>query len=640
MGGAFMTHKERTLMAARGEMVDVLPYVPRFDLWYNANRYRGTLPARYSDKSPEQIARAEGWALHKVVPELLDVQRQEDNLYRAIGLYGLRECGYSIKFPSNVEIRSTRTGDSLQVEYHTPKGVITTKEVITEEMRGAGATITWVEQRAIKGLEDYERLAYLFEQVELVPEYERYLSWQEEIGQDGVAVLMGSFAASPMLHIQRDLLDATRFFYEYEDRQREIRRLAESLEPLYEQLLRVVCSSPAEVVLWGANYDEMITYPPYFQKEILPWLKKASSALESRGKLLLCHCDGENQGLLDLIRDSGIHLAEAVCPAPMTKVPIEEYYKKWGDRLTIWGGIPQSLLLPQTASEEEFEAYLDHFFKAVAPGTRLIVGIADTTPPDASFQRLRRIGERVASEGRLPLEAGGFRPFVGLKKRDEKPLGPESLPDETFQELGEAVISGDHVGIGEKVERLLERGILAGDILQRGLIRAMESIGARFKRGEVFIPEVLLSARAMNQALKVLEPHLAGERVQQGGRVLIGTVKGDLHDIGKNMVATMLRGVGFEVRDLGINVSSEQFVREVESYKPQILGLSALLTTTMPEMAKVIQALEAKGLRNLVKVMVGGAPVNQKFARDIGADGYAQDAGEAVSLAKRLLDGR
>ncbi len=168
----------------------------------------------------------------------------------------------------------------------------------------------------------------------------------------------------------------------------------------------------------------------------------------------------------------------------------------------------------------------------------------------------------------------------------------------------------------------------------------MESIGARFKRGEVFVPEVLLSARAMNQALKVLEPHLAGERVQKGGRVLIGTVKGDLHDIGKNMVATMLRGVGFEVRDLGINVSREQFVREVESYKPQILGLSALLTTTMPEMAKVIQALEAKGLRNLVKVMVGGAPVNQKFARDIGADGYAQDAGEAVSLAKRLLDGR
>jgi len=219
-------------------------------------------------------------------------------------------------------------------------------------------------------------------------------------------------------------------------------------------------------------------------------------------------------------------------------------------------------------------------------------------------------------------------------------LGHESLPDETFQELGEAVICGDHVGIGEKVERLLERGILAGDILQRGLIRAMESIGARFKRGEVFIPEVLLSARAMNQALRVLEPHLAGERFQKGGRVLIGTVKGDLHDIGKNMVATMLRGVGFEVTDLGINVSSEQFVRGVESYKPQILGLSALLTTTMPEMAKVIQALEAKGLRNLLKVMVGGAPVNQKFATDIGADGYAQDAGEAVSLAKRLLDGR
>jgi methylmalonyl-CoA mutase cobalamin-binding domain/chain len=640
MGGAFMTHKERILMAARGEMVDVLPYVPRFDLWYNANRYRGTLPARYSDKSPGQIARAEGWALHRVVPELLSVQRQEDNLYRAIGLYGLRECGYSIKFPSNVEIRSTRTADSLQVEYHTPKGVITTKEVITEEMRGAGATITWVEQRAIKGLEDYERLAYLFEQVELVPEYERYLSWQEEIGQDGVAVLMGSFAASPMLHIQRDLLDATRFFYEYHDHQSQMRRLAQSLEGLYEQLLKVVCDSPADVVLWGANYDEMITYPPYFQKEILPWLQKASHALEAKGKLLLCHCDGENQGLLDLIGVSGIHVAEAVCPAPMTKVPIEQYYGIWGKKLTIWGGIPQSLLLAQTASEEEFEAYLDHFFKAVAPGTRLIVGIADTTPPDADFDRLRRIGERVLREGRLPLEAGGFRPFMGPAGWQSGERPQEDVPDETFQEVRRAVLAGDHVGIQGEVEKLLSQGVPASDVLHRGMIRAMESVGARFKRGEVFIPEVLLSARAMNHALKVLEPHLAGERVERGGRILIGTVRGDLHDIGKNMVATMLRGVGFEVRDLGINVSSEQFVREVESYQPQILGLSALLTTTMPEMARVIQALEANGLRNLVKVMVGGAPVNQKFARDIGADGYAQDAGEAVSLAKKILQGR
>lgn len=634
-----MTHKERVLMAARGEMPDLVPYVPRFDLWYNANRYRGTLPTQYRDMKADEIARAEGWALHKVVPELLKVERQEDNLYRAIGFYGLKECGYRIRFSSNVEVRAIRSSDSLKVEYHTPKGVISTTEVVTEEMRGAGATITWVEERAIKGVEDYERLAYLFQQVEVVPEYERYARWQQEIGSDGVAVLMGSFAASPMLHIQRDLLDATRFFYEYHDQQRGMRKLAESLETVYEQILGVVCDSPAEVVLWGANYDEMITYPPYFQKEILPWLQKASRALEAKGKLLLCHCDGENQGLLELIGISGIHVAEAVCPAPMTKVPIEEYYRRWGEHLTIWGSIPQSMLLAETASEEEFEAYLDHFFKAVAPGRRIIVGIADTTPPNAVFERLRRLGERVEREGRLPLEAGGLRPISQEQMRAASRVAVQKPPGENLEAVQEAVLKGDHVGIQARVRELLERGISAQKILQEAMISAMEVIGRKFKAGEVFIPEVLLSARAMNQGLKLLEPHLAGERVEGGGRVLIGTVRGDLHDIGKNMVATMLRGVGFDVRDLGINVSTERFVQEVESTRPDILGLSALLTTTMPEMAKVIQALEVRGLRSSLKVMVGGAPVNEKFACDIGADGYAQDAGEAVTLAKKLVTG-
>ena len=634
-----MTHKDRMLMAARGEMPDVLPYVPRFDLWYNANKYRGTLPPQYKDMEPDDIARAEGWALHKVVPELLKVEREEDNLYRALGLYALKECGYKIRFSRNVEVRRERSEDCLKVEYHTPKGVITTVEVVTQEMREAGATITWVEQKAIKSAEDYQKLAFLFQEVEVVPDYERYLHWKNQVGEDGVAVLMGTFAASPMQHIQRDLLDATKFFYEYHDHYREMKELAESLEGLYEKILKVVCDSPAEMVLWGANYDDMITYPPYFEKEILPWLKRVSAALEAKGKLLVCHCDGENQGLLELIRISGIHVAEAVCPSPMTKVPIEEYYKRWSGSLTIWGGIPQSLLLAETASDADLQSYLDHFFRAVAPGRRLIVGIADTTPPNAVFDRLRRIGERVAREGRLPLEAGGFRSPVplGPTATEETLEGPEEEED-IFEEVRKAIIAGDHLGVGDKVRELLDKGIPATEILKRGMIRAMELIGPRFKRGEVFIPEVLLSARATNEALRILEPHLGKEGAREEvGRFLIGTVKGDLHDIGKNIVVTMLRGAGFQVKDLGVNVSVERFISEIESFNPHILGLSALLTTTMPEMARVIKEIERRGLRDKVKVMVGGAPVNEKFANEIGADGYGKDAAEAVTVAKRLL---
>ena len=169
------------------------------------------------------------------------------------------------------------------------------------------------------------------------------------------------------------------------------------------------------------------------------------------------------------------------------------------------------------------------------------------------------------------------------------------------------------------------------------MLPAMEVIGERFRSGEAFIPEVLLSARAMNEATLVLEPYLAREKTEIGGKVLIGTVRGDLHDIGKNIVATMLRGVGFRIEDLGINVPAKNFVERVREFQPDIVALSALLTTTMPEMKVVLKQLAEAGLRDKVKVIVGGAPLNEKFARDIGADGYAKDAGSAVDVVKNLL---
>jgi 5-methyltetrahydrofolate--homocysteine methyltransferase len=217
---------------------------------------------------------------------------------------------------------------------------------------------------------------------------------------------------------------------------------------------------------------------------------------------------------------------------------------------------------------------------------------------------------------------------------------PELPGDEAFTQIQEDVLSGRHLEIQHHVEALLSVGVGPHDILEQGMIAAMELISERFKAGDVFIPEVLLSARAMNEALVVLEPHLTSKDKEAGGKILMGTVKGDMHDIGKNMVITMLRGVGFEIKDMGVNLPVEKIIEEVEAYQPHILGLSALLTTTMPEMKKAIDSLDAHGLREKVRVMVGGAPVNQKFALDIGADGYAPDAAEAVDLAKRLIGNR
>jgi methylmalonyl-CoA mutase cobalamin-binding domain/chain len=619
----------------------MIPYVPRIDLWYNANSAAGTLPRKHRDRTQDDISRAEGWALHKVVPEYLKVRRPEDNLHRGIGVFSLKETVYDYEFSKDIEVRVTHEGDRTRLTYHTPMGSFSTGTVYTEEMRKAGASTAWIDEYVIKKPEDYRVVGCLFENIKLIPAFEDFLRWQDEIGEDGLPVTMGVRAASPMHHIQKSFLDATEFYYHYHDHPREMRALAESVEKLFQQTLDIICDSPAEAVLWGANFDDTITYPEYFKKDILPWIRKASRTLGEKGKMVFCHCDGENLGLMDLIRDSGMHVAEGVCPYPMTKVTLKEYHDRWGKHLTVFGGVPSTMLLEESTTDEEFEAYLDHVFKVVVPGSRFILGIADTTPPNAVFNRLVRIGERVEKEGRLPLEAGTLRPLTEGGLASAALRAARELPeDRVFAKIQEAVTKGRHREIGTYAQELLAKGFSAKDILKQGTIPAMGLMGERFKAGDAFIPEVLLSARAMHEALSVLEPHLTGEGVKGGGKILLGTVKGDLHDIGKNIVATILRGAGFQVRDMGINVSREAILEQVSRFKPEILGLSALLTTTMIEMKGVIEALEEAGMRSEVKVVVGGAPVNERFARDIGADGYAADAGEAVSLVRSLIGER
>jgi 5-methyltetrahydrofolate--homocysteine methyltransferase len=208
-------------------------------------------------------------------------------------------------------------------------------------------------------------------------------------------------------------------------------------------------------------------------------------------------------------------------------------------------------------------------------------------------------------------------------------------------DLFNELIAALSIGRTNEVKRLTDQGLADGispnDIIDKGLIAGMEGIAVRFKNNEIFVPEVMLAAKAMQAGLMILKPLLAESAHESRGRVVIGTVKGDQHDIGKNLVAMMLEGAGFEIIDLGSNVTAEKFLNAIRDNKPQILALSALLTTTMPEMASLIMRLEAENLRNTVKVMIGGAPVSQSYADKIAADGYAADAGKAVEIAKSLV---
>ena len=210
---------------------------------------------------------------------------------------------------------------------------------------------------------------------------------------------------------------------------------------------------------------------------------------------------------------------------------------------------------------------------------------------------------------------------------------------ETLERISQTIVNGKHKEIEGLVQAAVEEKIDLNRIINEALIGGMDVIGKKFAGGEIFVPEMLVSALTMQKGLAVIKPLLKGENAKSRGTVLMGTVKGDLHDIGKKLVVMMLEGAGFEVVDLGVDLSAEKFVDKVAEVQPDVLGLSSLLTTSMPEMRKVIALMQERGLRDRVKVMVGGAPVDANFAQKIGADGYGKDAFEAVQLARKLVPG-
>jgi len=204
------------------------------------------------------------------------------------------------------------------------------------------------------------------------------------------------------------------------------------------------------------------------------------------------------------------------------------------------------------------------------------------------------------------------------------------------QRIAKKLYQGDIEAVGELVQDALDAGMAPGEVLKDALLAGMDEVGRDFKEGVLFVPEVLFAARAMHAGMDVLRPLLADSEIASSGKCVLGTVKGDLHDIGKNLVTMMLEGGGFEAIDLGVDVSPSAFVDAVREHKPDLVGISALLTTTMAQMKVTIEALEEAGLRDSVKIMVGGAPVTAEFAEQIGADAYAPDAASAVDVAREL----
>jgi hypothetical protein len=307
-----------------------------------------------------------------------------------------------------VERVVAREGDATRVTYHTPVGSVSGAFEHTEEMRRAGITIPWVREHVLETVGDVAPLAFIFANAEVRPNDERFREWQEWVGESGLAVGFANGAASPLHHMLHDLASVETFFLLLYDHPAEMMELAEAIGEWLAKVVAVAAASPAEVIFWGGNYDAAITHPRWFEQHILPWLRRAAEELHRNGKLLLTHADGENAGLTQHYRESGIDVADSVCPTPMTKLSLAEAVEQMRG-MTIWGGIPSVALLPESMPNEEFERMLDKTLDLVmgtgqeasscpAGGVRgrFILGIADSAPPEASWERILRITERAA----------------------------------------------------------------------------------------------------------------------------------------------------------------------------------------------------------------------------------------------------
>ena len=394
-----MTNRERMLATIRGEPTDRIPWAPRMDLWHIARRARGDIPERFEGLNTAQMADELGVACHAVGADFTLAGGRDVSL-RGFGIDNHQDYPYRIELRDlpvdfHQEVGELRTGIETSV------GEVFTHLRLTQEMAGAGISLPFVESYAIRSADDFGAVAQVFEHLEVIPTPESYAAFKSRVGDRGIAVARGPIAASPIHLILHELVAMDQFFYLYMDERDAMYRLAERMEPFFDALLDALVASEAEVVFWGANYDQDLTWPPFFKAEIAPWLKKVGDRLHAAGKVLLTHADGENRDLLDLYPPCGIDVAESVCPYPMTRCTLREIREGMGPNTTVWGGIPSVALLDQSMDDATFEAYLDGVFEDLGAGERLIFGVSDNVPPDANLDRLERITERIEDFGEV-----------------------------------------------------------------------------------------------------------------------------------------------------------------------------------------------------------------------------------------------
>ena len=389
-----MNYKEKILAKIRGNN-DCSPlFVPRLDIWYSANKMQNTLPSEFKGLSLMEVSQKLGVGFHSVIPTFMSTGNIEDIYHRGLGFYNHPNFPYFVDF-SNVDFKPEIKNGELKVTYYSSLGPVTTGINYSQEFLFSGASIPDMTEHAVKEHDDYLKLADIFSRVKIKPTPESYSAHYDFIGDRGVAVAFLSLAAGPMHHIMRDLRKFEQFIYDLYDNPDVINKIIEPLSKIYKQIIDSAMLTKAEIALFGANYDAAITCPPFFDEHIKPWLLYAGEQLHPAGKFLLTHTDGENKGLIQSYVDSKIDIADSICPAPMTSISLKEHRDVFKEEISIWGGIPSNIMISSTCNEKEFKNYIDELIEESQPFNNLIFSIADTTPPDADFDRLLYICEKI-----------------------------------------------------------------------------------------------------------------------------------------------------------------------------------------------------------------------------------------------------
>lgn len=516
-------------------------------------------------------------------------------------------------------------------------GALTAKPGITKTAEGEEVTRQWMDEHAgiITTWEQFEKFQWPSVDEFNFPKWETFGKILPS-GMKAVAVLGRIYTTAWML------MGADTFYGSLESNEALVSAMFETVGRIqYETMLRLLEYPSIGAIV---NPDDIahnagwLIHPRYFRKYIFPWYKKMATECRNKGVGFVLHSDGDCTDAMDDIIECGFQGFNPIQPNCMDIVEVK---KRWGKSICLIGNINLDSTLT-LGSPQDVRAEVYERIRTIAPGGGYMMASSNSITDYVPLENMKAMFNATFEFGKYPidLKEGVIKGKIWKYNRKTKLKDLEQPEGLNVAGYMSALLGANENSVIELAEKDIIEGHTVSDVVSKGLIPGMIRIGEQFQNGTVYIPEMILSAKRMAAALLHFKKQLAGTGDKDRGKVVIGTVEGDLHDVGKNLVVIVLEGHGYAVEDLGISVSAEQFVQAVKALKPDFLAMSALLTTTMVEMRKTIDALNAAGVRDRVKVIVGGAPLTQDFADSIGADGYAFDAPGAVQKCNELLSQR